>query len=513
MKILLTGAASPLGRALTEELRAARHPLVLLDSEPVALPEGARDVALGLDLTDADAVSQAVRGVDAVVHTAEAPADAPTDGVARDEFLLDYRSRGTHVLFKAAVEAGVRRFVYGSSLDLFRAYPDNVYISEMWRPKPTPDMEPLSRWLGELVCREFSRDFLVTVTALRLGQLALEEEVVGQAPDPMWLDRRDAVRAFVGALERDSSDEANASRRWSVMHLCHTPPNPRFVSSDRVRPVAEVRHHFAAAWQGDAAPVRRPCPLAGPATQAQRPKRVLFLGASGLIGPYLTPGLGDYELTLADIKDHPEGVPVQRVDVTDYEQVLAAARGHDAVMNYTVVRGDPDLSFHVSVRGAWNVMRAAAELGIGKVLHSGPEYVRPYYDHDFDIDNPPDAPGTGWYSVTKLLSREICRVWARTYGIITPTFLFNLLGEVPAEAPARKDFHPFFIVWPDLQHACRLALDLESLPATERHTADNYEEFHLHSHEGQGKFSLDRPRRVLGYEPTQDWTELYRRPT
>jgi hypothetical protein len=69
-----------------------------------------------------------------------------------------------------------------------------------------------------------------------------------------------------------------------------------------------------------------------------------------------------------------------------------------------------------------------------------------------------------------------------------------------------RDFAPFNIVWEDLQHACRLALELESLP-------DNYQEFSLHSHVGQGKFSLERAKRLLGYEPTQDWPRLYRRPS
>jgi hypothetical protein len=104
-----------------------------------------------------------------------------------------------------------------------------------------------------------------------------------------------------------------------------------------------------------------------------------------------------------------------------------------------------------------------------------------------------------------MLSREICRIYARTYGIVTPCFLFNGLGPEPTEPVTGKDFAPFTIVWKDLQQACRLALEVESLPGS-------YEEFNLHSHLGQGKFSIERARRLLGYEPTQDWTRYYRRP-
>ncbi len=235
-------------------------------------------------------------------------------------------------------------------------------------------------------------------------------------------------------------------------------------------------------------------------------KKVLFLGASGLIGPHLTPGLtDDYDLILADVKPHPEGIKIDHVDVTDYQQVLAAARGMDAIMNFTVVRGDPDMSFHVSTRGAWHVMKAAAELGIGKILHSGPESVRGHYDHDFDINDPPLQPGPGYYMTTKMLSREICRSWSRAHGIQTICFLFNGLGAPPQEPVQEADFPPFTIVWPDLHQACKLALEIEQVP-------DNYQEFNLHSYLGQGKFSIDKARRILGYEPIRNMAEMYRRP-
>lgn len=509
MRILITGASSELARALASELEAQGHHLRLVDSE--AVTAGANCEACVADLTDSDSMWRAVRDIDAVVHTGEAPSNTPSDPEARGVFLLDYYTRGTHVLFMAAVEAGVRRFVYGSTLDLFRPYPDDVYISEIWRPLPTPDVEPMTRYLGELTCREFARDHLIAVTALRLGTIALEEEVVGQTPDLAWLDRRDAVQAFSGALKHDGEDQANWQRRWGLFHVCAKPPNPRYVS-DRAGQIIEPQHDFDAAWKaaGDTPPLSRPftqkLSATAPASSSDR-KKVLFLGASGLIGPFLTPGLEPhYDLTPADVKPHPDGKPVEQVDVTDYPQVLETARGHDAIMNYTVVRNDGDLSFHVNVRGAWNVMRAAAELGIGKVLHSGPEYVRTHYDHEFDIDNPPSAAGTGWYFLTKMLSREICKIYARTHGIVTPCFVFNGLGAAPTEAVTGRDFPPFTIVWEDLQNACRLGLEIESLGES------NYEEFSLHSHLGQGKFSIDRARRILGYEPAQDWSCFFKRP-
>ena len=106
-------------------------------------------------------------------------------------------------------------------------------------------------------------------------------------------------------------------------------------------------------------------------------KKVLLLGASGMIAPNLLPGLEDtYDMTLADIAPHPDGKPIVHCDVSSREQVRDAAAGMDAIMNFTVVRNHPEQSFHVNTRGALNAMQAAAEHGIKKVIHSGPA-IRP----------------------------------------------------------------------------------------------------------------------------------------
>ena len=236
-------------------------------------------------------------------------------------------------------------------------------------------------------------------------------------------------------------------------------------------------------------------------------KKVLLLGASGLIAPHIIPGLeAHYDLRLTDIKPHPDGKPILHVDVTVYEQVLEAARGVDAIMNFTVNRPDPVLSFRVNTLGAYHVMRAAAELGIRKVLHTGPQLVIGEYRHDFDVGDAPQRPGTGYYDITKYLSMEICKVYARAYGIQTVCFQFNGLGPKPTGSVSRRDFPAFTIVWEDLVSACRLALELETIP-------DDFQAFNLHSHLPQGKYSVEKAWRILGYEPMEPVERYYRRKT
>ena len=222
MRVLVTGAASALGQEVATALAVDDSTQLRLIDDCAAQRQ---DVEwIDARLTDLDAVLQAVRDVDVVVHTGEPP-PAPES----EEALLDRTTRGTHVLLQAAVEAGVKRFVYGSTLEVFRAYPDTVYVTEHYKPLPPTEMAVLARYLGEMTCREFAREHPITVTALRLGKLVREEEVAGRERDLMWVDIRDAAQAFCAALARDSSASLNWVPRWAVYHIAAPIAHPKFL--------------------------------------------------------------------------------------------------------------------------------------------------------------------------------------------------------------------------------------------------------------------------------------------
>lgn len=234
-------------------------------------------------------------------------------------------------------------------------------------------------------------------------------------------------------------------------------------------------------------------------------KHVLILGASGDVPPYITPGLEPYyHLHLTDIKPHPFGKPITHVNVTSYEQVLEAARGMDAIINFTVIRNDPVQSFEVNTKGMYHTMKAAAAHGIKKVVHTVPQWVRGEYDYEFDVDDIPSLAGTSYYMITKHLSMEICKVYARAYGIQTVCFAFNLIRPKPTAPVSRQDLEPFTVVWDDLQHACRLALEVESVP-------DHFQVMNLLSYLDQGKYRIDKARRILGYAPLERVEKYFKR--
>ncbi|MDX3532536.1 NAD(P)-dependent oxidoreductase, partial [Streptomyces sp. ID05-39B] len=103
--VLLTGAAGGLGTLMRELLPAYGYELRLLDLRPV---EGEPD-AIVADLADRDAVREAVRGVDAIIHLAGISLEAPF------EKILGANIVGTHHLYEAAREEGVPRIVFASS--------------------------------------------------------------------------------------------------------------------------------------------------------------------------------------------------------------------------------------------------------------------------------------------------------------------------------------------------------------------------------------------------------------
>jgi nucleoside-diphosphate-sugar epimerase len=240
MRILLTEDSSPLGVELLNSLTETH--------QVHALPAGA-------DLTQGDAMWNAVRGTDVIVHTGVCLRSAsPGTAYDAERASLEEATQGMYVLLDAATQAGVKRFIYCSTLELFSATPDDRYISEHWRPDPGTDMSTLSRHLAEQVTREFARERAVSVTILRLGRLCREQDVNADTePDLMWLDPRDAAVAVGQAVHRDTSQLLNWQSRWTVYHICARPPHPKFLLDGAKGLGFDPAHNFAACWANSVA--------------------------------------------------------------------------------------------------------------------------------------------------------------------------------------------------------------------------------------------------------------------
>ncbi len=112
--ILVTGSAGRVGRAVVAALRADGRAVCGLDLRP----SGAGGQEIVGSLEDAQVVSQAIKGVSEVLHLGAFMSWAASD---RDR-MFAANVEGTRRVLEAASEAGIRRFVFASSGEV---YPEN----------------------------------------------------------------------------------------------------------------------------------------------------------------------------------------------------------------------------------------------------------------------------------------------------------------------------------------------------------------------------------------------------
>lgn len=256
--------------------------------------------------------------------------------------------------------------------------------------------------------------------------------------------------------------------------------------------------------------------------------RVCIYGAGGPVAAAATQSLKkNYELRLTDLKDvkdilksepQSKGAPMPEllnlphewrcVDVTNYDQVRSAAIGMDALINATVIRPDPILAFHVNLIGAYNVMKAAVECGIKRIIHTGPRHTmlnhESDYWYDFNVsDDAPLHPGTNLYALTKYLGGNIVRIFAEAHSLEVVTFLY--CGFNPGDGGDLKDgsgIGPFYTSWEDTGEAFRYGLRTTKL-------TQPYEVFDICADLPHGKFSPAKAQRLLGWKPKYNFQRLY----
>ncbi|GCE02498.1 NAD-dependent epimerase/dehydratase family protein [Embleya hyalina] len=217
MRVLVTGAAGRLGRAVSAELADRGVPvtaLVVGDVEDVGALRVGR-VVVG-DARDPEVVADALRGVDAVIHLAA----LASPEVAAPEVVFATNTQATFVVLNEAGRAGVRRAVVASSLSVTGL----PFARSTPRPQPAhlpfdtalplliEDPYALSKQVDEATAAMMHRRHGMTAVALRLPFLGDPERLAAHAArlaaDPalgaseVWsyLDLRDAARACVLGL-------------------------------------------------------------------------------------------------------------------------------------------------------------------------------------------------------------------------------------------------------------------------------------------------------------------------
>lgn len=230
MKVIVTGGAGRLGRYAIAELLEHGGDAVAVDASE---PEANLCRFVRADLGDAGALGEIFSGADGVVHLARRrfpytengfdPASGAwkTPDIAGDAERFNENTAMTYNVLSAAVAAGVKKIVCGSSLAVYGLFypaapvsPEYLPVDEK-HPRRPQDPYGLSKLVSEHMCDSFARKTNAQIASLRFSGIYAAENarvLIERQKNPtirgtgaLWsyVDFRDAAAACRLALEAD----------------------------------------------------------------------------------------------------------------------------------------------------------------------------------------------------------------------------------------------------------------------------------------------------------------------
>ncbi|GGK17330.1 TDP-glucose-4,6-dehydratase [Deinococcus malanensis] len=189
-RVLITGAAGTIGRALREELRGRFPVLRLTDTRDLGEAQAGEEI-VSADLTRFEDVLAAMQGVDAVIHLG-AIADEHTY-----ERIRAVNMDGTYHVLEAARQAGVRRIAFASSIHTVGFYPRSETISPDVPVRPDT-YYGVSKVFGEALGRMYWERYGLEFVSVRI--CSFQPHPKDRRHLSTWLSPRDATQLFSRAM-------------------------------------------------------------------------------------------------------------------------------------------------------------------------------------------------------------------------------------------------------------------------------------------------------------------------
>ena len=289
-------------------------------------------------------------------------------------------------------------------------------------------------------------------------------------------------------------------------------------------------------------------------------ENVLVTGGAGRLGRYVVAELTRHcRVSVLDRAGDAAGRVDVPGDVLDLEPLRAAVRGRDAVIHLAAIDSSvpapPAVVFDTNVRGTWNVLQAAHEAGVRRVIicsssaAAGLDYTNPEMPPLYlpiDEDHPLRPSQT--YGLSKQLNEVIAQSFGRRRRLevicLRPAWVMSAdavrriaaehRGSVPAALPGRqREPLPLLRAYvdpEDVARAFRLTLELQDVryPVFILTAADTFEPIptltHIEKVYGRlpevrkpeiyarnpnaTAYDISRAREILGWSPSADWAQV-----
>lgn len=223
-KVLVTGAAGRLGRAVVRGLLARGHHVIGFDLR--AAPGLSESQCVVGSLLDQPLLTKAVQGVDCLIHLAATPDDAPLPPPTATNFeseLLPNNVLGSYRVMEAARHAKVKRVLLASTGQVIDGHLEDwnvpVTATAAYRPRY---MYACTKVFLEMMGRVYAEQHGMSVMAVRLGWCPRDAGQVAEiTADPeaqdVFLSPGDAGRFFAAAVEAEKLPP------WSVVYVTSKP--------------------------------------------------------------------------------------------------------------------------------------------------------------------------------------------------------------------------------------------------------------------------------------------------
>ncbi|KZN41520.1 hypothetical protein N474_24650 [Pseudoalteromonas luteoviolacea CPMOR-2] len=197
MKVLVTGSAGRVGRAIYIKLMHSHH-VVGLDKTPCSTTDFVGDIR------DKALVRQALNGVDVIVHTAAL--HAPHVSLHSKQTFNEINVDATEQLALLGIEVGIKQFIFTSTTALYghASTPNDIagWVNEQTNPEPKTIYHQ-SKILAESKLHAISKSHNLPVTVLQMSRCFPEPaDLMAVYRLTRGIDARDVALAHKCAIEK-----------------------------------------------------------------------------------------------------------------------------------------------------------------------------------------------------------------------------------------------------------------------------------------------------------------------